>query len=128
MRPIRVLEAELRKVFPEVLEAVHFERQMSQIRLHLYRTACRKAAQLNEFLAAGSFHEDQLRTARRFVSPHFLKPEDIFVELNRRFQVIDSITCMQQFLGLAHDSQNSSEWSTGKGLVMTACWLSCPCT
>src|SRR3954467_2733116 len=80
MRPIRVFHSLSLEVFAEILKAIHFESQMGQIRLDLHRPARREIAQLDQFITRRCFHEGQLRTPRRFVPPHLLQPQYVFVK------------------------------------------------
>src|SRR6185369_18002657 len=50
-RAVGKLQSELRQVLLKLREAVHLERQMSQVRLHLDRSAAGKERNLDLFLA-----------------------------------------------------------------------------
>ena len=59
VRRIGKFEAELREVFSKLVQAVHGERQMRQVRLDLHWAAGREGTYLNQFLALGRFEKYQ---------------------------------------------------------------------
>src|SRR5688572_24879054 len=75
---------------------------MSQIGLHFHRPAGREMAKLDEFVTPRRFEEDQFGAARRLVPSGLFQTEHVAVEPHRAFEVIDSITGVQQSECLAH--------------------------
>ena len=92
----------LKRLARKLFNIVDLERQMREIGLHLHRPASGKTAKLDEFFAARRFQENQFRSARRLVSIDFLKPENLAIKFHRAFQIIHTVTRMQQFRDNAH--------------------------
>src|SRR6266567_6618400 len=102
MRAVRVVKPQVGQVLAEFVEAVHFERQVGQVRLDLHRAAGRKIAQFDLLFACRGLQKDQLRAAWRLVPADFFQTNHLGVESDRPLQIVDSITGVQQFFGLAH--------------------------
>jgi hypothetical protein len=99
---IGVFQAEFFQVPSEFFEAVDFERQVRQIGLNLDGAAGRKVTKFDQLFTAQGLEESQFRTARRFVPANFLQTQNFFVKLDRAFEVIDAVTRVEEFFGLAH--------------------------
>src|SRR5687768_5453615 len=65
------------QMFSELLQAIHLESQVREVRLHLDRPAGRKMADLDQLLTVRRFEENQFRTAWRLVAADFLQAQNI---------------------------------------------------
>jgi hypothetical protein len=93
----RALDPEM---FAEFVKAVHLERQVREVRLHLNRPAGREAANLDLLLTLWRFQKNQFRAARRFVPADLLQAECFLVELYRLLQVVHPVSRVKQLQGL----------------------------
>jgi hypothetical protein len=115
MRTIRIFQAVIGQVLAKLFKAFHLKSQMRQIGLDLNRPAGREIAKLNQFLAAGGFHENQFGPARRFMAAGFFQAQNVFVEFDRFFEVVDAIARMQKFGSLAHALTIARNWAMTTG-------------
>ena len=58
-RSIGVFKAALAEVVAEFLQAVHFKRQVREVRLYVHRAAAGKVTELDEFRALGRFEKNE---------------------------------------------------------------------
>lgn len=86
-------------------ETLDLESKMSEIGLDLNRAAGWEMANLNFLLAFGSFEENELGAARRFVAARFGQAENIFIKGDRFFEVAYAIACVQKFFNRAHPEE-----------------------
>src|SRR4051794_1688182 len=93
---IRKFQAKFCEVFSELFEVFHFEGKMGEVGLHLDRSAGRKITKFDQLLTARRFHKNQLRATGRFMAARFLESQDVLVKFHRFFQVINTVTRVQQ--------------------------------
>ena len=101
-RAVGKLQAVFGQVLAEFLKAVHLEREMGEVGLHLHRAAAGKIRDFDLLLAAGRLEKNEFRAARRFVPPDFLEAQHVAVKFHRAFQIVHAIARVQQFRDLAH--------------------------
>src|SRR5262249_1965647 len=97
------LESEFGQVFGEMIQAFHFQGGMREVGLDLNRSCAGKTAKLNLFLTFRRFKKDQFRSTGRLMAAQLFESENILVEINRLFQVVDAISCVQKSLCLVHE-------------------------
>ena len=97
--PVGVIESQRMQVFSELFEAVDFKGQVSEIGLHLDGSAAWETADFDLFVAFRRLQKDELGPARGLVPSNFLESEHLFVELNGFFEIVDPVSCVQQFPG-----------------------------
>ena len=99
---VGIFEPVRSEVFAEVFQAIHFEGEVREVGLHLYRTAGGKGTNLDQLLTLWRFEEGQLGTARRFVPAHFGEAENFEIELHRAIEVVDAVAGVEKLFGKTH--------------------------
>lgn len=97
MRTIRQRVTFGRSLAREFFHVLDLEREMSQIRTNLNRTALIEFAELDFFFASGRLKKDQLRSAAGGMTPNLLQSENVPVEGHCLFQIFDPIARVQEF-------------------------------
>ena len=85
------------EVFAEFLKAVHLEREMREVGLHLHRAGRREAADFNFLIAPGRLEKNEFGAARRFVPLDFLEAQYVTIKIHRAFQIVHAVARVQQF-------------------------------
>src|SRR5947207_364505 len=98
MRPVGKRITFFRRLAGKLLDVVDLESQMREVGTDDDGTALIELTDFDLFLAAGSFKENQLRTAAGGVASRFLQTEDVSVEGNRFFEVSHPITSVEKLL------------------------------
>lgn len=105
VRAIGIGHAVCAEMFFKFSETIDLESEMREIGLDLNRAAGWEMANLNFLLAFGSFEENELGAARRFVAARFGQAENIFIKGDRFFEVAHAIACVQKFFNRAHPGE-----------------------
>jgi len=79
------------------LQIRHGKGKVSQIEADLHRAAGLKLAELNLLVTLGSFEENELGATVAFAASGFLEPQDITVEADRFFEIVNAVTGVEKF-------------------------------
>src|ERR1700736_2908325 len=113
-----------RGVFGERFEIVHFECEVRDIRTHVYGTAPIELADLDLFITARGFEEDQFRTARRLRTVGFFQSKHVLVKMDSLVQIRNSVTGVKELVyhRLETATNESRGPSTRKKIPVRALW------
>jgi hypothetical protein len=87
-----------------MFQALDLEGKMGQVGLDLHRPAGGKRTEFDQLRASRRLHENQFRSAGRFVTAKFGQAQNVPVKFNGLFQIIDPVAGVQKFANF-HDGR-----------------------